>query len=133
MDQASTHHVGMKITIHPGKQTEVEMHHMPIQGPTAGSGAPPQGMVSDPLAEGAKNAMDAALAPSAPAAAGGANSPAGQTKAFTSQGGSETARSVAKKAASTAGKPPVNKAKAPAAKSGVMPKKSSEKDKAKKP
>lgn len=90
-----THHVGMKLTIHPTKQVDVELHHMPAgvspqPGASGPGGAPAvgggEGMVSDPMADGMKGAMDAALAgPHAPiqkpdATRGGNENPAKKAK-----------------------------------------------------
>lgn len=88
-----THHVGMKLTIHPTKQVDVELHHMPAgvspqPGASMQSGAPAvgEGNVPDPMAAGMKGAMDAAFAsPHAPiqkpdATRGGSESPAKKAK-----------------------------------------------------
>lgn len=131
---AMEHHVGMKITVRPGQQTEVEMHHMPIPGqsagPMAGSGAPPQGMVPDPMAAGAKSAMDAVLPSSQPEVAN-----AGVDKRQAERMGSEQGRTTPKKPETAVGKPPKTKEKTPAKKpDGKLPaKKPQTKEKPKKP
>jgi hypothetical protein len=127
------HHVGMKISIHPDKKVEVEMHHMPVGGPVVGSGQPAQGMIADPIADGAKNAMDQALAPSAPAK----TDQGGDEKAqFATELGSETKRKIPKAKSPTAGNQPKPKDKtgAPKAKpTGKLPAKNVEKNKSKAP
>lgn len=98
-----THHVGMKLTIHPTKQVDVEVHHMPHgvspqPGASGPGGAPAvgEGNVPDPMAVGMKGAMDAALA--------GPHSPIQKPDA--TRGGSENPAKKAKPADKSVGKKP---------------------------
>lgn len=112
-----SHHVGMKITVHPTKQVDVELHHMPAganpqPGASMPGGAPAaqpgagEGQVADPMAAGMKQAMDTNLAKMAPiqkpdATRGGGEAPAKKAK--------PPEKSVGKKPA--AEKAPATKAK----------------------
>ena len=105
-----THHVGMKLTIHPSKQVDVELHHMPPGGTPGAPGHQvdvpavhpnpgvnsQEGHVSDPMAAGMKNAMDQAFAsPHAPI-----------QKPDATRGGSEKQKKTAKPADGSVGKKP---------------------------
>ena len=105
-----THHVGMKLTIHPSKQVDVELHHMPPGGTPGAPGhqvdvpaVSPQpgvnsqeGQVPDPMAMGMKSAMDAALA----------SKHAPIQKPDATRGGNEKAKKTAKPADKSVGKMP---------------------------
>ncbi len=144
---STEHHIGMRFTKHPDGRTEVEVHQMPLQG----SGQAPQGVISapgataapapgvpgqihDPMAAGAKSAMDAAMESMSKPPTKNSGVDVRQTSRLGGAADGQD-RKVAKKPEAAVGKPPKTETQArPQAKpNGKLPAKNTEKDKGRAP
>ena len=119
-----------KVTMHPTGHVEVEHDHqspngMPVAmegggmpSPQPHAAMPPQGAVADPIAAGAKQAMDVAMAsPQAPI-----------QKPDSTRGGSESGKPKAKPAAAATNKPTPKQKTAVKGKANGKPPKKTEDD-----